>query len=326
MRRRNLILIAAGLVALAAAVLWYRVGAENRAQPPKYGVTFSTKYAKELGLDWKASYLAVLDDLGVRKLRLPVYWDEVEPERGRYDWSEVDWMLAEASKRGADVILAVGRKTPRWPECHVPDWAAKLEENDQKDRVLDFLRDEISHFKSSTAIRAWQVENEPLFHFGKCPPPDRDFLKSEIRSVRGLDPRPIVVTDSGELSTWVRAAPLGDILGVSMYRVVWNRYLGEMRWPVSPVYYMDRMKLIGPVVNEVIVSELQAEPWFSESVAETPIFDQLEQMNPGRLDSNVRFAAATGASEIYLWGAEWWYWLKSQGRDEIWSAARALFS
>ena len=116
-RRRAILLLAIGLAVLAGLVFWYRATLPRDAGPAQIGVTFSTKYAKELGLDWKAAYLATLDDLGVRKFRIPVYWDEAEPERGRYAWDEVDWMLDEAAKRGADVILAVGRKTPRWPEC-----------------------------------------------------------------------------------------------------------------------------------------------------------------------------------------------------------------
>jgi hypothetical protein len=235
-------------------------------------------------------------------------------------------MLDEASKRGAEVVLAVGRKTPRWPECHVPGWAAALEESVQQERVLEFLEAEILHFRSHPAVRVWQVENEPLFHFGKCPPPDRDFLKREILLVRGLDARPIMVTDSGELSTWIRTASLGDILGISMYRLVWNKYLGELYWPVSPLYYTDRMNLISPVVKKVIVSELQAEPWFRRPVAETPIDEQFAQMDEARLRGNAEFAASTGASEIYLWGVEWWYWLMTRGHDGLWTAARGLFS
>ncbi|MEK7545918.1 MAG: hypothetical protein AAB554_02465 [Patescibacteria group bacterium] len=325
-RRRVVITIAIGLVALASLVSWYLASVPRRAAPPSLGVTFSTKYAKELGLDWKEAYLATLDDLGVRHLRIPVYWDEAEPERGRYEWGEVEWMLDEAGERGAEVILAVGRKTPRWPECHVPGWAAKLDEARQRERVLNFLEAEILHFKSYSAVRVWQVENEPLFHFGKCPPPDRDFLKEEIMLVRGLDARPVMVTDSGELSTWIRTATLGDVLGISMYRLVWNKYLGELYWPVSPLYYTDRINIIGPVVKRVIVSELQAEPWFRAPVAETPIDEQFSQMDPERLRGNVEFAASTGASEIYLWGVEWWYWLKTNGRDELWKAARGLLS
>jgi len=44
------------------------------------GVTFSWKYSEELGLDWREVYTAMLDDLGVRKVRLPAYWDHIEAE------------------------------------------------------------------------------------------------------------------------------------------------------------------------------------------------------------------------------------------------------
>jgi hypothetical protein len=325
-RRRLLILVAIGLAALAGLIGWYRASLPRRTAPPEFGVTFSVKYARELGIDWKAAYVATLDDLGIRKLRIPVYWDEAEPEQGSYAWEETDWMLEEAAKRGAEVILAVGRKTPRWPECHVPGWAAGMDEAEQQARLMVFLEAEIRHFQAFPAVRLWQVENEPLFHFGKCPPPDRELLKQEIMLVRGIDARPIMVTDSGELSTWIRTASLGDVLGISMYRLVWNKYLGEIYWPVSPLYYTDRMNLISPVAKKVIISELQAEPWFQKAVAETPLPEQFEQMNPERLRGNVDFAVSTGASEIYLWGVEWWYWLTLQGEDDIWTAARGLLS
>ncbi|MBU4205155.1 hypothetical protein KKH26_03220 [Patescibacteria group bacterium] len=41
----------------------------------KYGVTFSQKQAMALGLDWKKTYIAMLDELGVKKLRLSAYWE-----------------------------------------------------------------------------------------------------------------------------------------------------------------------------------------------------------------------------------------------------------
>lgn len=323
-RTRAFSLIAVGLVACAGLVLWYRATLVPKPHVA-YGVTFSTLYAKELGLDWKQAYLATLDDLGVRKLRLPVYWDAVEAKKGAYDWSEVDWMLEEAAKRDADVILAVGRKTPRWPECHVPGWAASLEKDAQDAQTLRFLAAEIEHFKRAPAVKTWQVENEPLFRFGKCPEPDRELLKREVSLVRESDPRPVMLTDSGELSTWIRTGTLSDVLGISMYRLVWNNELGELYWPVSPLYYADRMSLLKPVVKKIIVSELQAEPWFRKPVEETPISEQLEQMNPERLKQNVRFASSSSVSEVYLWGVEWWYWLARHEHPELWETSKAFF-
>src|SRR3989338_8402565 len=81
-----------------------------------YGVSFSTMHAEELGLDWRSAYLAVLDDLKARDLRIPAYWPRVEKARDGYDWSELDFQLREARARDARVVLAVGRRLPRWPD------------------------------------------------------------------------------------------------------------------------------------------------------------------------------------------------------------------
>lgn len=323
-RTRIFALLLIGLVTSAGLLFWHRAS-EARAPETAYGVTFSTLYAKELGLDWRQAYLATLDELGVRKLRLPVYWNAVEKERGVYDWSEVDWMLEEAARRNVDVILTVGRKTPRWPECHAPEWAAALSPAAQDERVLEFLAAEVAHFKNAPAVTRWQVENEPLFDFGICPSPDRELLKREIALVREADAKPILVTDSGELSTWLRTGPLADVLGISVYRIVWNGAVGQLYWPVPPTFYSDRVRLLSPFLKSVIVSELQAEPWFHKPVEEVPLNDQLLQMNPDRMRSNAGFAAASGASEIYLWGVEWWYWMAAQGRPELWEAAKTIF-
>ncbi len=292
---------------------------------PVIGVTFSDKYAAELGLDWKQVYLALLDDLRVRRFRIPVYWNEVEAERGRYDWSNVDWQLDEAQKRGAEVVLVLGQKVPRWPECHIPGWAQHLTNKEREQRVLDLIGEEVRRFKSSPAVLRWQVENEPLFHFGECPPSDRAFLKREVAEVRALDSRPVMLTDSGELSSWARTAPLADVLGISLYRLVWNKYLGFLYWPVTPQYYSERIAFLRPLVKEVIISELQAEPWFSKAVADTPLDEQYRSMSPQLLRDNVEFAEKTDVGEIYLWGAEWWYWVRTKGNPAFWETARSLF-
>lgn len=297
-----------------------------QADPKKFGVTFSTKYAAEIGIDWKAAYLAVLDELGARKLRIPVYWDEVEKSRGEFDGSEVDWMLEQAASRGAEVTLVIGRKTPRWPECHVPGWAKGLTPAEQNERVLKLVEEEVRRFGAFPAVRRWQVENEPLFHFGVCPPPDRKFLKAEVALVRSLDSRPVMLTDSGELSSWLGTAGLADVLGISLYRTVWNKYVGFWYWPLSSGYYAERILLVSPLVKRVIISELQAEPWFSKPFIETPLEEQYASMDPERFRSNVEFAERTGVSEIYLWGAEWWYWLRWRGDPAFWDAAKKLFS
>jgi len=183
----------------------------------------------------------------------------------------------------------------------------------------------VKHFRSEPAIVAWQVENEPLFEFGECPKPDVEFLEAEIALVKGLDRRPVVITESGELSTWVRAASLADILGVSTYRVVWNSLIGYFYWPITPKNYERRALAVSTIVPKIINSELQAEPWVTEAITTIPIDRQMKLMSPSRLRSNVVFARRIGFSEAYLWGVEWWYWLKKQGRPEMWETAKQLY-
>ena len=83
----------------------------------------------------------------------------------------------------------------------------------------------VERYKDSKAIAYWQVENEPLFKFGLCPSwyyQNDDFLKKEVALVKSLDPsRKIIISDSGEQSTWFSAAKVGDIVGITMYRDVW---------------------------------------------------------------------------------------------------------
>ena len=293
-----------------------------------FGVTFSTKYAKDLGLDWKEVYDAIIDDLGVRYLRIPIYWDEVEPSPGNYDWEKFDYIIKRAEYSGAKIIAVVGRRQPRWPECHVPTWAYGNSETVQRVNILSVIESTINRYKNSPAIKVWQIDNEPLLRiFGECPEPDMNFLSREVELVRSLDEtRPIMMTESGELSTWLRLTPLADWIGVSMYRVTWNDIWGYWVYPFTPNFYRRKAKIISPVTDKVIISELQAEPWFKVDVRIDSLEEQMRSMNPDVFRKNVRFAKETGLDETLLWGVEWWYWLKEvKGKQGMWEVAREVF-
>ncbi|HTM68593.1 MAG TPA: beta-galactosidase [Candidatus Binatia bacterium] len=327
--RQGIGLAALVFVALLVGLFFIDVVKENlglEEAPIVLGATFSKPYAESLGLDWKQAYLASLDDLGVRNFRIPAYWNDIEPEPGVYNFANVDWQVGQASKRGAKVILAVGRKLPRWPECHAPAWTEGMNESLVQTRILSMIEAVVRHYASDPAVVTWQVENEPFFQFGTCPPPDREFLKREVAVVRALDQRPIMITESGELSSWLQVAGIADILGISTYRTVWDRYIGYFYWPISPRTYARRYTAVSTLVDRAIISELQAEPWAEKGIANMPIDEQLRLMNPTRLEENVRFARKTGFPEAYLWGIEWWYWLKGKGHPELWETGKRLFA
>lgn len=309
-------------------LIFFNLPVNNVENKASIGVTFSNRYAKDIGLDWKEAYIAMLDDLGARKIRIPVYWDLVEPEEGKYDFSEVEWQLQEAQKRKAEIILVVGQKVPRWPECFIPEWANASDEK-REESLLKFVEAAIDHFKDYPAVKYWQVENEPFLDFGVCPDIDSDLLDREIEIAKKTDnSRKIVITDSGELSLWVLAAKRADVFGTTMYREVVNKRLGAWEYPIGPNFFKFKKMLIEVFAkqNNAVVVELQGEPWLQGWTLNFPLEEQLVSMNSDKLKDNVQFAKNSGFSDIYIWGVEWWYWAKTeQNYPEVWNTAKNIF-
>jgi hypothetical protein len=200
-------------------------------QPGEFGATFSKEFCDDLKLDWKETYIAILDDLKVKNLRLPAYWDEIEQEEGTYDFTDLDYMVNQASSRDVKLIINVGRRQPRWPECHAPAWTNKKSDTENQAKLLAIIKATVLRYKDNPHVVNWQVENEAfLSTFGVCPPLDKDFLNQEISLVRSLDKRPIIITGSGELSNWKNEAKAGDVFGTTMYRVVYNEVFGYVKY------------------------------------------------------------------------------------------------
>ena len=208
--------------------------------------------------------------------------------------------------------------------------ARNLTKEEQQERILKLIEKTILNHQGSASIVAWQVENEPFFPFGECPWVDKNFLKKEIDLVKSLDDkgRPVVISDSGEGSFWIKVAQLGDIVGTSIYKRAWFSQIGiYVHYPFPPTFYWRKAQIIKKLLNkEVICVELQTEPWGPKLLYDSPIEEQEKTMNLEQFQKNVEFAKRTGFSQFYLWGAEWWYWLKTkQNNPEIWNEARKLF-
>jgi len=227
--------------------------------------------------------------------------------------------------------LAIGRKVPRWPECHIPGWAKALDETKQQELVLGLIEKIILRYKNFNNIQAWQVENEPFFPFGDCPPTDENFLKKEISLVKNLDSnRLVIISDSGSNRFWIKTAMLGDEVSISLYRKVWFHKLNSyVEYPFPPVFYWRKHQIIKTFFNKrVICGELQAEPWGKTSLLKDLSAEEQEKtMSFEQFKSNIEFARETGFDEFYLWGAEWWYWLKEKQNDSrIWEEAKNIFN
>lgn len=295
----------------------------------QYGVSFNKEHARWLGPDWRETYTAIVSDLQPKYIRLSAPWNEIEPSRGQFKFGDLDWQIDEAAKIGANITLVVGQKIPRWPECHMPEWVGALSPAERKDALLAYVRAVVERYRERPNIEYWQVENEPFirFSFGECEYFDSAYTHDEISLVRALDPgRKIVVTDSGELGTWYRASRAGDFLGITLYRVVRRPSGAVFSYDWLPaLHYRLKSILLGRGVDRLIVSELQAEPWYGgDAVPHTATRDEYEKtFSPERFEKTLAYVERVGTHRAYLWGVEWWYWAKAVNSDtRYWDIAK----
>lgn len=326
--RRAFIILVILVVLIGLCALLFRKPVPERIT---YGVSFNTLYAHELGLDPRETFLAILDELGVRDLRLAAHWSMVEPAKDTFDFTELDFQLSEAEKRGAEVIFGVGRRLPRWPECHVPGWAEALSWEEQKAEIRAYVTEVVNRYKGYPSITYWQVENEPylgVFANEHCGDLDEAFLKEEIELVRSLDgTRPILVTDSGNLGTWAGAYNAGDAFGTSVYVYFWNPDLGQFKTVLPPAFYRAKENVLRLFYGEkkTFLIELAAEPWLLEPVTNVSLDIQYSRMDVQKFEEVLAYAKKTRFDVQYLWGAEWWYWLHKQGESHMWERAKKLY-
>lgn len=342
---KSLFLFLGALIAFEAA----GYAAETPAPLKVLGTTYSQRQSRYLAIDEKNTFLSILDK-GFDVVRVAAYWDEIERNEDQYDFAALDWQIEEASKKGVPLVLAVGIKSPRWPEFFIPDWVmkkthapfgAELSAKNPflRERTLQFIRTVVTRYKDKTIIRYWQVENEPLDRSGaKFWWIKRQFVKEEVGLVRALDDqkRPIIMTVATYPNGFVRAMfrlfslnrpipetmELGDIVGINVYHAI-----GQKFWNVKFYFWINpeqRAKYYSRIAHlakkrgrEVWITELQAEPWEPGQLVHTG-----KEIPPSGWPEEARLVFTQfqllGFSHIFLWGAEYWQFREVRYQDTHW--------
>lgn len=340
-RSRRAKYVVAGICALLVLTVasmygisrWYVHSVSDR--PQVIGTSFIPAYAESLGLNAQETMDAILDDLGVKHLRLVSYWNQVEAEQGTYDFSLLDWQFAKAEAAGAKVTLSLGLRQPRWPECHPPKWVDTTEPREQWQPQLEaFMTAVVARYKDSPALESYQIENEYfLTAFGECKNFDRERLVDEYELVKQLDPaHPAIVNRSNNGLGIPISEPEADMYGVSIYKRVWDagftkRYL---EYP-QPAWYYSFMAGVQKIVQgkDMIAHEMQAEAWPANGtpIVNTSLEEQNKSLNAARLAGRFDYGRDTGLRQVYLWGAEYWYYRQQILNDpSLWDVAREEFA
>jgi hypothetical protein len=320
-----------GMYAIAQ---WY-IHSEH-SKPYVMGVSFIPDYAQSLGVDPQATMDSLLN-IGVKHFRLVSYWSDGEPTKGQYDFTQLDWEFKKAETAGAKVTLSVGLRQPRWPECHMPDWAAGEDYSQWGAQLKAYVSAVVNRYKGSQALESYQVENEYFLKgFGICESiphsMDRNRLVSEYNMVKELDNnRRVIVNRSNNALGWPVGAPTPDEFGISIYKRVWTPVFGRyIEYPFPAWFYgfvAGWQKMM--TGRDMIIHELQAEAWGpkGKSLTDIDLTEANKSLDAHRLDGRFTYAHQTGMREVYMWGAEYWYYRKAVLHDDsLWNVAKEHYS
>jgi len=73
---------------------------------------------------------------------------------------------------------------------------------------------------------------------------------------------------------------------------------------------------------------LQTESWHKSNtdLSKMELKDYFESMDLKQFKKNIEFTRHAGFDEAYLWGVEWWYFMKTQkGYPDYWNEAKKLW-
>jgi hypothetical protein len=262
----------------------------------------------------------------------------------------VDALLDVALEYGARVTVSVGMRAQRYPEFWFPTWlreSAALprggypEDNELvRAALMPYLSATAAHIGGHPAVEAIQVENEPFvpsYAYGTRWRIRPAFLAEEIDVVRRADSgrHPLVVSHASWLrrdGAWRWIVDHADVVAQSVYT---KRQRGPWTWLYLFPYRLGPLTPDLPAQaaaaaregKQLWIGELQAEPYEAPSVDVRRLTTaEAESFSEGWLRANAQLAARSGATRVYVWGVEWWAYLRERrGEPGLWEAGRTLF-
>lgn len=197
------------MIAAVAFALGSETWPQSYPPPPKVGFSFSPQMSLVEGRDPVRDLGILLSATDPDVVRLPVYWEDVQPSPDALDFSSVDSLLAAvaahnaSSSRQTRVVLTVGVRNFLYPELHEPEWAAPrfqpfITKIQAGSAYRTYFDASIARYRNSSLLYAWQVENEAYDVVGNSQTGPDDVspeqMAWEVGEVHRLDPGRKVMT------------------------------------------------------------------------------------------------------------------------------------
>jgi hypothetical protein len=333
------------IVAAAALLLGGETWPHPQPAAPLVGFSFSPHASLYAGRDATQDLALLLDATQPDLVRLPIYWEDVEPTPDQLDFDSIDPLLTVVANHNLTalhqtrVVLTIGARNFLFPELHEPDWAGPrqqpyLDQAQAGSAYRMYFDTSITRYRGSPLLYAWQVENEPLDFVGNDFTGDDQIsasqLEWEVGEVHRLDPaHKAVVTTYNGMNVFVdmlrlsAPAPIGasghpadaldagDALGLDLYVDGPNiSFRHFVTIDLREQWKQETVSFWGDQASrqgkDLWVAEMQAQPW-----SDSNTFKQKD------LVASAVDYRQDDLQVVLMWGVETWL------NDPSWLAAGA---
>ncbi|MGH7765010.1 MAG: hypothetical protein ACREOM_11425 [Candidatus Dormibacteraceae bacterium] len=338
--------ILVGVALLLGSEAWL----PSAPKPPLAGFSFSPLISAWAHRNPQTDLAVLLDTTNPDLVRLPIYWEDVEPTAGQLDFSQIDALLAvvaghnQTAPNPTRVVLTIGARNFLYPELHEPSWAGPRNQpalNNMQSAYAyrAYFDTSVERYRGSPLLYAWQVENEPLDYVGNDSTGDDQIkvaqLDWEVAQVHRLDPghKAVTTTFDGwnvavdELQVYAtpalwllggypsghpeQALETGDALGLDIY----------LDAPSTPLRFTSvalRQAWKEQAVDFWVAraQSMGKTVWLTEMQAQ-PWYNVPGNFTPADLISSARGYRQVNLQVVLMWGVETWL------EDPAWLAAGA---
>ena len=135
-------------------------------------------------------FMPQVHQVGAHLVRLFLFWDQIEPERGRFIWDAVDTLLEQLGP--SDEVWITLNTSSQWATRHATTFQPPSPALHPKE-FEHFVSSLVRHCKGY--VRYWQCNNEPTnpMLWEGTAVEYADQLKIFSRTVKGVDPGAIVI-------------------------------------------------------------------------------------------------------------------------------------
>ncbi|MEZ0051520.1 hypothetical protein ABIA30_002528 [Mycobacterium sp. MAA66] len=131
--------------------------------------------------------LDMMQSIGIQDIRIGLFWSQIEPLQGVFNWTKADYIIDQANKRGMGV-LAVLNETPAWAGTPIgsgtpdtADYAAYAQAVAQR------------YAGKVSAVEVWNEPNAAFFLNPVSPANYTALLKAAYTAIKSVDPSMTVI-------------------------------------------------------------------------------------------------------------------------------------